>query len=95
MDRDEAIRLLKGGEDGVREWNQRRGQGEDIPALSGADLRRAVLRRAVLIGAVLRRAVLRRAVLRRAVLRRAHVIGVISAQQYAEPRSSATSISPR
>ena len=64
MDREEAIRLLRGGEDGVREWNQRRGRGEEIP-----DLRRADLRGAVLYGAVLRQADLIEAHLRRAVLR--------------------------
>ena len=38
MDCDEAIRLLKGGPDGIREWNQRREQDEEIPDLRGADL---------------------------------------------------------
>jgi hypothetical protein len=69
VDRDEAIRMLKGGEDGVREWNQRRKQGEEIPDLSRAHLRGADLRRADLRGAVLSEAVLRRADLRGAVLR--------------------------
>jgi hypothetical protein len=41
VDRDEALRLLRGGEDGVREWNQRRRQGEEIPDLLRADLRGA------------------------------------------------------
>ena len=36
MDRDEAIKLLKGGPDGIREWNQRRKQDEEIPDLSRA-----------------------------------------------------------
>jgi hypothetical protein len=75
VDRDEAIRLLKGGEDGVREWNQRRGQGEEIPDLSEADLSRAVLHGADLGAAVLRRADLGAAVLRRADLRGAVLSG--------------------
>ncbi len=37
MDRDEALKLLRGGEDGVKEWNRRRKKGEAIPILSGAD----------------------------------------------------------
>ena len=38
MDRDEALKLLKGGEEGIREWNQRRVSGVEIPDLSSADL---------------------------------------------------------
>jgi hypothetical protein len=58
MDRDEAIRLLRGGPDGVREWDERRGRGEEIPDLCRADLVVAVLvvadlRRADLVVAVL------------------------------------------
>ena len=40
MDRDEAIKLLKGGPDGIREWNRRREHREEIPDLSGAILLR-------------------------------------------------------
>jgi hypothetical protein len=36
MNRDEAIRLLKGGEEGVGEWNRRREDGETIPTLAKA-----------------------------------------------------------
>jgi hypothetical protein len=43
MDRDEALRLLRGGEEGVREWNRRRRAGEAIPDLTGADLHGADL----------------------------------------------------
>jgi hypothetical protein len=75
MERDEAIRLLTGGPDGVHEWNQRREQGEDIPDLRGAVLRGAVLRGAVLIEAVLSRVDLRGAVLRGADLSEAVLIG--------------------
>jgi hypothetical protein len=67
--------LLKGGEDGVREWNERRWRGEEIPNLYKADLSGAVLRGAHLSGAHLRRADLGGAVLRRAVLRRADLRG--------------------
>ena len=37
MDRNEALRLLKGGPEGVAEWNRRRA-GELVPGLGGADL---------------------------------------------------------
>ena len=43
MDRDEALKLLKSGEEGIREWNQRRRPGEAIPDLGGANLYRAAL----------------------------------------------------
>ena len=56
MDRDEALKLLKGGEEGIREWNERRRTGEAIPDLSGANLRLAHLRSADLRGADLRSA---------------------------------------
>jgi hypothetical protein len=36
MDRDEALKLLKGGEEGIREWNRRQTIGAN-PDLSGAD----------------------------------------------------------
>jgi hypothetical protein len=39
MDRDEALRLLRGGPEGVEEWNQRRKAEEEIPDLSMALLR--------------------------------------------------------
>ena len=45
------IRLLRGGPDGVREWNARRGNDEAIPSLIEADLRGADLREAYLGGA--------------------------------------------
>src|SRR6516162_9129122 len=46
IDRDEALRLLRAGGDGVRQWNERLDGGEWIPDLSGADLNRADLSRA-------------------------------------------------
>jgi hypothetical protein len=67
MDRDEALRLLKGGSEGVAEWNRRRKVGEEIPPLREADLRGANLIRADLRGAVLVDADLRGADLRGAL----------------------------
>ena len=32
MDRDQALKLLRGGEDGLAELNRRRKEGEEIPA---------------------------------------------------------------
>jgi hypothetical protein len=43
MDRDEAIKLLKGGQQGIAEWNRRRKAGEGIPDLRNADLSEADL----------------------------------------------------
>jgi hypothetical protein len=51
MDRDEALRLLKGGPDGIAEWNRRRKSGDGIPDLTNANLREAYLRNANLSGA--------------------------------------------
>ena len=61
MDRDEALKLLKGGEDGIEELNNWRNVHPDDPLpdlrradLSGADLRFADLRFATLCYAALR-----------------------------------------
>jgi hypothetical protein len=43
MDHDEAIRLLKGGEEGIIVWNRLRKFDADIPTLHGVDLRGANL----------------------------------------------------
>ena len=43
MDRDEALKLLNGGEEGIHEWNRRRRAGEAIPDLRGANLSEAIL----------------------------------------------------
>ncbi|APW61893.1 toll/interleukin-1 receptor domain-containing protein [Paludisphaera borealis] len=85
MDRDEALRLLTGGEEGVRKWNEHRQVGGEIPSLVGADLREADLRRANLfradlsradlVGANLRVASLMGANLRRTDLREAYLTG--------------------
>jgi hypothetical protein len=61
MERDEALKLLKGGVEGVREWNQRRERNEEIPDLSRADLGGAYLISADLRGADLGGAYLSRA----------------------------------
>jgi hypothetical protein len=53
MDRDEALRLLKGGHQEVLEWNDRRNRNERIPDLTDADLHGADLRGANLFGAIL------------------------------------------
>jgi uncharacterized protein YjbI with pentapeptide repeats len=50
MDRDEALKLLRGGDEGVGEWNRRRSAGEPIPDLSKSDISRADLSRANLSG---------------------------------------------
>ncbi len=51
MDRDEALRLLQGGREGIAEWNRRRLAGEEVPDLRKADLGRANLSGADLSGA--------------------------------------------
>ncbi|MDR3623425.1 MAG: toll/interleukin-1 receptor domain-containing protein [Paludisphaera borealis] len=49
MDRDEALRLLTGGEEGVRKWNEHRRGGGEIPRLVDTPLREADLIRAYLL----------------------------------------------
>jgi hypothetical protein len=80
MDRDESLKLLKGGEEGIREWNQRRRADEAIPDLTYADLSEANLvgadlSEANLVGADLRGADLSRADLSRAKLNHANLSG--------------------
>ena len=53
MDRDEALRVLEGGEKGVEEWNRWRESGEKISDLSHANLINANLINANLSGAYL------------------------------------------
>ena len=43
MELDEALDLLRGGTDGIAEWNRRWADGEEIPDLRGAKLLRAKL----------------------------------------------------
>ncbi len=73
MDRDEALKLLKGGEEGIREWNQRRDSGVEIPDLSSADLHGDDLCDANLCYANLRDANLRDAILHGAILSTANL----------------------
>ena len=68
MDRDEALKLLNGGEMGIRQWNQRRADGEAIPDLREADRYSADLRGVNLGDADLTLAGLRMANLRQANL---------------------------
>jgi hypothetical protein len=82
MDRDEALRLLKGGRDGVKEWNRRREAGEPTPSLSsadlsGADLRGADFHKSLLFRAILRSANLSEADLGGAVLVNADLSGAV------------------
>jgi hypothetical protein len=83
ISRDEALELLKGGEEGVNEWNRLRKAGEEIPSfvranlseadLSKANLGRADLGRASLSGANLSRANLSGADLSEADLSKANL----------------------
>src|SRR5947209_5571263 len=50
MDRDEALMLLRGGSEGIVEWNRRRGEGEAFDDLRGAVLAGVHLSGAVLSG---------------------------------------------
>jgi hypothetical protein len=68
MNRDEALKLLLVGSDGVREWNRLIEQGEKSPDLCEADLRRADLPGIDLRGVKLCRAKLSRINLFRAKL---------------------------
>lgn len=54
MDREEALRLLRGGEEGIKKWNQWRSEDGGIPDLMKVDLRNANLNRAELSSAHLR-----------------------------------------
>jgi len=75
MDQDEALRLLRGGREGIREWNRRRKDGEEVPDLSGVDLNGAALAGAMLAGVQLSNADLHGADLNNADLRGAVLIG--------------------
>ena len=90
MDREEALKMLRGGSGGIDTWNRKRSAGEDIPDLSGADLQgaylvdvnlkginlsRANLNNATLVGMKLGEVNLDGAHLRQADLRAAHLGG--------------------
>ncbi|MCG8403730.1 MAG: toll/interleukin-1 receptor domain-containing protein [Phycisphaerales bacterium] len=53
MDRDEAIKLLRAGPEGIKEWNRLLADGEEIPNLANAFLINSDLRGADLRGAFL------------------------------------------
>jgi uncharacterized protein YjbI with pentapeptide repeats len=78
VDKDEALKLLRGGEEGIREWNARRENGESVPGLDGvlldnAHLRGADLSQLRLLDAHLSGVNLSRANLKNAVLFAAHL----------------------
>ncbi|HOW19588.1 MAG TPA: pentapeptide repeat-containing protein [Phycisphaerae bacterium] len=75
MNQEEALRLLRGGREGIREWNHRRKDGEDVPDLSGIDLSGAALAGAMLGGVQLSNADLHAADLNNADLQAAVLIG--------------------
>jgi uncharacterized protein YjbI with pentapeptide repeats len=85
VDREEALKLLRGGPEGVARWNEYRARGGKIPIIAGAnladaDLTGAVLKRAVLDGAVLDGAVLDRASLDHASFEGASLVHASLAQ---------------
>lgn len=99
MDKDEALKLLKGGPAGIQEWNKRRDDGEEIPDLWGVDLRGANLHgvnlseaqltgarleKAGLIGANLKAANLSSAYLEGTIFIKAHLENVILADAHLE-----------
>ena len=43
VDRDKALELLRGGREGIAEWNRLREVGEELPDLSEAELNKADL----------------------------------------------------
>ena len=68
MTKKEALRLLRGGRDGIGKWNSRRDAGEETPSLGAARLAKGNLAGADLGGADLRGANLTNADLRSANL---------------------------
>jgi len=82
MDRDEAIKLLIGGEEGIKQWNQLRESGLAIPHLANADLSGSNLTGVNLFGANLRRANLGKANLREANLSEANLSEASLSQAY-------------
>lgn len=75
MERDEALRLLKGGPDGITEWNRRRKDGEAIPDLTKATLANVNLTNVNLTGTILTDATLANATLTSAALAQADLRG--------------------
>lgn len=75
MDRNEALELLRGGVDGVAEWNRLKEKGEKIPSLADVDLSDANLSYARLGGVNFSRANLANARCRDTYLSHARFIG--------------------
>ena len=50
MTRDEAIKLLRGGKEGIKEWNRRRDAFGTTPDLSGAIRRRNCNHPRIMVG---------------------------------------------
>lgn len=74
MTQEDALRMLRDGPEGLKEWNQRRKDAEEIPDLSGVDLSGANLAGAMLGGAMLSNADLHGANLQEADLQNAVLI---------------------
>ena len=91
VDRDKALELLRGGREGVREWNTYRRSGGLLPALidadlHGADLEGADLTKADLTHSILNEAKLNGANLGGAVLKYAKLVGAdISSANLSSP----------
>lgn len=75
MEQEEAIKLLRGGREGIREWNRRRQAGEEAPDLSGVDLSGVAMVGAMLGGVQLSNADLHETDLNNADLQGAVLIG--------------------
>lgn len=74
MDREQAMKLLRSGPEGIKEWNRSRMAGDDIPSLEDADLSDLDLSGANLIVVKLNGADLRQAGLASTVLQRASLV---------------------
>lgn len=77
MEKDEALKLLRGGPDSIKEWNELYEDGGEIPDLKNVDLSRVHLEGAWLREAHLEGAILTNAHLEGANLSKAHLEGAI------------------
>jgi TIR domain/Pentapeptide repeats (8 copies) len=77
MNRDEAIKLLTGEQEGIRKWNQRRKADEEGPDLSGANLGGAIVGGAIVGDAIVGDAIVGDAIVGDAILREANLRGAI------------------
>lgn len=75
MNVDEALRLLRGGQDGIEQWNQRREKGENIPSLREVNLSGVDLSGANLSGVYLYKADLSKSRLFKAHLQKTDLCG--------------------